>query len=238
MARVAYGTLVTAFTGSIGSLTFHNNRSGSVCSIKSNPTINPSEKQTANRKIFHYVVSQWSLVEAERRVIWEALAAGEAFLNKWGNPSNLSAFQLFVTFNINRQILGLPINMDAPTLKPAYITTPAVITTNPDELSFTWPGDPTGDDLSIFVFMSCPVKSTYLNARTPLFLVQILTGPTASTYNILPQYISYFNLPADFLVSFLTTGILIKLKYVVNFSGRYLPFESHILSYPGSVPVP
>jgi hypothetical protein len=125
MARVFYGDIVSRMAGSVGSVTYSQNRYGQYKKNKPNP-VNPSTAaQVIVRSIFSSAVGMWQTITAAQRTAWK-LFADSVTLDPEGN--RLDAMPEFVRCNTARACAGLAMVSAAPTTFVNAVAPDAVTT--------------------------------------------------------------------------------------------------------------
>lgn len=117
MARVEYGPVVTRIRGAVGGLVFQ--RIGTTDSVRLNGYNRrnswDSSLETTNQ--FRVVANTWKTLTPSERVTWYDNAPSWPAFDKWGEPRNLSGYQLFLFVNRNLLVIGIDLTR---TLPPYY----------------------------------------------------------------------------------------------------------------------
>ncbi len=117
MALFTPGPIVAEVRGSVGGQTFSRNRFGAYIRNRSVPVNPNSSRQQAIRNIMAFVVNFWSQqLGITQRDAWDVYAENITFTNSLGQSYKITGFNHFVRSNIARQIYGLSIVSDGPTV--------------------------------------------------------------------------------------------------------------------------
>jgi hypothetical protein len=119
MALVKYGSIVTEIKGKVGGQTFQSCRGGFMIKNKGRKSGSIVAIGRDQDVRFSSAVKLWSTLSEAQRDTWKALLGVWTFVNKFGDTYNASAYQIFVTCNINRQLVELAPLLVAPTFDPA-----------------------------------------------------------------------------------------------------------------------
>ena len=121
MARVLFGSLVTAVKGSIGGVTFQNNPSGSI--IRSRPHLSrvSTVKQTAAHVKLENQLYDWQVLEQGERDMWNEYASVWVKENKFGESKTLTGLNWFISVNFWQNLVDHDKHLVPPdhTLPPA-----------------------------------------------------------------------------------------------------------------------
>ena len=115
MAKVQMGVIVTGLRGTIGGLTFSQNRTGPYCRIWSR-SANARTALQSDRRIIHTVNAQtWRDLDSGDQNDWNTWALLVEIPDPWGGHYHISGFNWYVKINNWRASVGKA-PVDAPTL--------------------------------------------------------------------------------------------------------------------------
>lgn len=104
-------------SGSIAGIVYSHNKGGLYTRARSVPTNPNSPRQQAVRTAMGNVLSRWTDdLSAAQRTAWETYAANTPVLDRLGELRTLSGQQQFLRSNIMREVAGISIVDDAPTV--------------------------------------------------------------------------------------------------------------------------
>jgi len=117
MALIKFGGGITHMSGSIAGNTFARNRFGSYVRSRTKP-VNPNTVlQNQTRSRIGFLTQYWrATLTAPERTAWETYAASIAWLNKLGEATYLTGFNMFVGCNSNRLWAEKPLVAAGPTV--------------------------------------------------------------------------------------------------------------------------
>jgi len=121
MASIIYGGGVSAIRGSIGGITYSKNANGAYAKAKSQPANRNSDSQQDNRNTFGAVARKWKdLTDSQQKSFIDQVKSFP-YIDRNGQSSFYTGFQLFVKVNSQLNLLGLPgvSNMQPPVSLPA-----------------------------------------------------------------------------------------------------------------------
>jgi hypothetical protein len=196
MARVLYGSEITALKGSIGGITFHRNSSGNIARGKSHQINRRTALQYDAKVLFSQVRSSWSALSMANQALWNAFAVAHTKSNYFGEIKTLTGYNWFLSVNSNALLTGNSL-LSAP---PGYVlpTSPSVFSVicSSSELivNFSTPDDHTSAYL--FVYATPPTRGSSVVDRRNLRLITILAPGTLQSYDIKSAYLAAFGITA------------------------------------------
>lgn len=116
MAIIKLGVTITGVRGTIGGVTFSQNRAGPFARLWSKSSNPLSQKQTAQRAIVASMPTNWRTLTPVQQAAWDtwaALPAQEKF-NRLGDSFFASGFQWYVEINTRLTIVGRAIRIAPP----------------------------------------------------------------------------------------------------------------------------
>lgn len=115
--------LVGAASGSIGSVTFKNARSGLVIAKRPSKVNRRSERQLTHRSRFQRVTQAWRETSAAQRIAWTRLATTLPHKNSLGISRPLTGYQLYLKFNLH---IALVTNAIFPRPPTGLVSVPVI----------------------------------------------------------------------------------------------------------------
>lgn len=112
MAIFRPGALIGGISGAIGGVVFSNNRGSRV--VRHRPAVKGGRapRHGPAQAKFRAAQSAWATLDEIERAAWRTFATQVPTTNRLGEQHALSAFQVFVRFNIRSQMFGLGISDD------------------------------------------------------------------------------------------------------------------------------
>jgi len=101
MARVKFGTVVTGIKGKVGGQVFQQNRYGWTLRQKPVPTGNLKVAQMPRRQALLAVAQHWRTLTDAQRTGWNDAAPSWPHLDPFGDPVQLTGFNLFCMVSMN-----------------------------------------------------------------------------------------------------------------------------------------
>lgn len=138
MARVTYGPLITAFSGSIGGITFQRNSSGNIARMRPAPPVVSSALQAAQQARLITTVNYWSKLTCPQKALWNQFAIDHPRTNDWGEIHTLNGLEWFMSVNLN---LFDPVECpsgDPPAWSVVEPLDPFVIISEPTVFNLYW----------------------------------------------------------------------------------------------------
>ena len=117
MAKVEFGALVTALSGSIGGWTFHRNRSGNIVRSRGAALRNSTTKQTLAHQSHIKFLQLFQALTQVNKDLWNDFADTFTKTDKFGTVKTLTGQNWFESIGFNRELVGESI-LDSP---PAHI---------------------------------------------------------------------------------------------------------------------
>jgi hypothetical protein len=103
MARALPGPVISSIAGSIGGISFRNDRSGLVISNKQQPTRKFSAGQLEHRGILSASARGWAALDADIKRAWTSLAATEQIPTAYSRGRRWTGRQLYTCFFIQAE---------------------------------------------------------------------------------------------------------------------------------------
>jgi len=176
MASVKYSGIITELKGTIGGVTFQ--KCGRSLSVRSNPRHKKASTQSAqnSRNQFCSVASFWRGLSNAQRIAYSAVASSYPTVDKWGVPTILSGYQLFIYLNRFLYSIGFPMLATAPMYAPFVgfntVLGNLTLSDNICEASSDYPTDPT---CYAVLYVSLPYNGSSYLPYLPTVLVCALT---------------------------------------------------------------
>ena len=194
MARVQYGSTVTALAGSVGGHTFQRNNSGQIMRLKPRRSKANSQNQVNVTIMFARLSRQWAALDLADREAWNTFAGTNSKFNYWGIEKNASGFNWYVSVNTFAEYLHIGEFQTPPTF--GSIAPPPVfnaILTNTD-FGVSWNSTYDTGDCNLLIFASAPIRQLSLLNKKALRLIQIAGPNSYDSIDLKSLWESYFNL--------------------------------------------
>ncbi len=178
MAKVQYGAMITAITGSIGGFTFHANRSGNIVRARGGSLKNSTTKQTAAHQSLIKFQQLWEQLSAANKTLWNDYADLWTKTDRFGTVKTLSGLNWFQSANYYRDLLSLSILSAPPThtLPIAVQGYNLVVGSIEIEINFSPAFNPT--DNALLIFTSPLTTRVTTSQRQKMRLTKIIAaGP-------------------------------------------------------------
>jgi len=171
MARIKFSGLVDSIRGSIGGTTFQSNKYGYTVK-KKQLNVRPNTSRQNNRKLIMSIVSRsWRDLTGTQRTEWETWASSYPQYAKYNPTAELSAYNIFMKYNLLYYLIGLGIKED--NLQPP-----------PDTDTLTYTFQRSGANFQVVITSTTELENWYI-----LFFI---TAPRPATVNFIgtrPKYI-------------------------------------------------
>jgi hypothetical protein len=187
MALILPGPMISGVSGSIGGVTFANNRGGQYARQRRSP-VNPNTGlQQARRSVFADLTSDWyDTLTNPQRLSWDLYASNVPLINSLGQPRNVGGLGMFIRTNSLRAIAGLPLLAEAPSVfNTGVMTAPVVTALNAatDQVTFTitntdpWATETGG---ALIVQQGRPVNDSVNFYKSPFAVLGVVLGNTGT----------------------------------------------------------
>jgi len=216
MAKVSYGAMVTAITGSIGGTTFQNTISGAIIRNKPNGRKSSTMKQSTQRQNPSFYINKWQALTLAQQGLWNVFAGLHPHVNSYGQSRNLTGFDWHWSVNYNLLSAGLPY-IPAP---PIYIApgavSPYTLTLSSVKIEFTFAGIVVQPNTAYIVNLTFRRTSGALQNRSLYRRMEVIVVGGFAALNETVKWNSYFG------ASWATTPSGSK----VILSGMIQPFDT------------
>jgi hypothetical protein len=185
MASIKYAGIITELKGSIGGVTFQ--RCGNALSVRSNPSHKKAFtiQGQSSRNLFASCVSAWRGLTLSEKAAWSAAASSYPTVDKWGNPTILNGFQIFMY--VNRFLLtGFPIPVfHAYPYTPHALMTAVLSDFNVTDstCALSWISG-AGAARWIYIFISNPYDANVYKPYAPLFFAGSVHADVGFGYDV------------------------------------------------------
>lgn len=228
MARVEYILPISELTGSIGSVTFQRNASGTIAKRISKKYNRPSVNILDNQNAFSRLLFTWRNLSQGNRDSWHDLVINE-HANRWGKSSFLNSFQWFISNNCNLLSIGIfspiftaPVYL-LPDSPPSYILSVSV-----DSILLTFSTDVILNNEYLIVYATPPLSSGNLQLRKFRIKLDDGTWLSDSILDITIPYQSAFNVDVASLFNNSQSQILSAVSIVNGITGFRSAFSQII----------
>ena len=197
MARVQYGTIVTALKGNVGGQTFQN---GNISKVLRNKGYRAGSSSVARNNAVRNIVSQsarWRTLTDLQRAGWYSVRSFWPFTDKYGNSYLGSGYQVFVAWNSALEEMGYAV-LDLPD------TSQGTATVSPDTcqyaigvgLSVSW--DSTiGAPMTLQIFASPPMSPGRNNNNAKFRLIGNADPAADTSITFATEYDDIFGTPPE-----------------------------------------
>jgi hypothetical protein len=194
MARVTYGSTITALNGSIGGHTFQRNQSGDIVRIRPLRKSVNSDSQNYTSNIFSIISRRWSNLTLSQRQAWNDFAALHEHVSYWDYSKTVTGFNWFMSCNLNAFYLK-EADLDDP---PTFVSVPPPpsfsVTLNSTELQVEFSPAYDSGSLKILLFASQPIRQLSLLNRKSLRFISLLPADEYSTIDFKSDWEDYFSI--------------------------------------------
>jgi len=219
MARVQYGSQITALSGSIGGLTFHKNKANNIARLRPSIPFVSTPKQFLKQSIFNYLVNLYSELALGTKELWNDFAAAHTKVNFWGEEKTLSGYNWFLSINywkyhLTGQTFTTPPTYQSPIAVPPFEVAlgDTTITLIPDP---SWP-----IDCYKICFGTFLLRTTSLSNRKALRHITENPGTTGS-WDVTDEWNSIYN--ATYPPPFLLTPFSMIFAVITVTSPSFIP---------------
>lgn len=227
MARVTYGPYVTDLKGSIGGVTFQNNKAGAISRLKQNYGASRSNTQVIRQNQFRRCTALWNSLSATDKAAWDSFAVTNLLYDRYGGSKTVSGHQYFMSCNrmltsFSAYTVSTPPTFSAPPSVPVFTAT---VSSSVFTIDFGSPFSFTGH--SLIVFASPPLKSASEANRRYLCSVYVRTTTPTTTFSLASPYATIF-LPDGWANFFTGSKCFISVNILVmsQSAGLISPFQS------------
>lgn len=189
MAKYKIGTVVAGIRGTVGGITFSQNKSGIYMKRWRRGSNPRSSKQTSHRGILSDLASAWRDVTESDKADWAAYAIdpAQAQTDPWGVTYYLSGFHWYVKVNTGLIYVGRATTSTPPTAAAPVapvISTFAAYATGGAASEITWPNGTfgAGEDCVLFVAIASLYGAESAPANQRLILSKQSPGATGETF--------------------------------------------------------
>lgn len=212
MAKVEYGDIITELRGSIGGITFQQNRSGKIARLRpstlKNSTVLQNEKQTA----FSSLQNSWSALSSANKALWNTFADTYTRDDRWGDTVTLSGQNWFLSINSFRELLGLSML----TTPPVHSTPTAVpsfdVTVTGSSIEIDYASSWGSSDDGMMIYSTFPMRGSTTSFRSAMRLTKVIDQGPFDDYDLTSDWENTFDTDLASLQydGSLTFGVLIQ----------------------------
>ncbi|MEE8209003.1 MAG: hypothetical protein V3T88_08660 [Nitrosomonadaceae bacterium] len=212
MAKVTLGVIVADIKGSIGGVTFQNNRSGLIIRARSGPRKTTSAKQTLAHQDHISAIQSFQALTLAEKTLWNDFAAVNTKVNRFGQVRELTGQNWFETIKLNRALFGLP-QLDVPPVATLAIAVPPytlVVDQTKIEVTFSPAFDPA--DNGLYIFTTYPLTRTTTNFRRALRKSKVITSGPFGTIDLTADWEATHGIPypPSSAINCFNVGVLIQ----------------------------
>jgi hypothetical protein len=162
MARVQYGSQVTALAGSIGGISFQKNSASDIARLKPSSPFLPSVGQYSQQQTFSFLVKAYNDLSLSNKQAWNAFASANSKYNFWGVEKVLTGYNYFLALSYYKYLLTDSIFTSPPTYSTPASVPSFSVTANSSHIRATF--DSTWTESNYALFYATPFlrsSSTY-----------------------------------------------------------------------------
>ena len=196
MAKVLYGAFIVELKGKVGGSCFQANRYGFTLRNKPMSPKGGSMAQSGQRSKMVEVSQVWGQLTDAERTAWNSISGSWPHLDSFGNPVQLTGFNLFVMVSLNLMSIGQAINSVAsvPAVLFAFSITSMSSSFAGSVLRINFSPTPVVDDCDMIVWASPPVNPGAGLIVSKLKVIQIVALASVSPLSIGADYAKTFGL--------------------------------------------
>jgi len=195
MARVTYGAIITNLAGSIGGITFQNNKSGSIARLRPRNNKVGTTKQFTKRSNFTQLIAAWNALSLSDQEDWNTFAAANPKIDIWGASTNLSGLNWFMSVNGNRQTTGQAILSTYPTYTAGSAIPSYLFTLSGSEITINFGTTFAHPDDYLIALLSPPLLSQSTINKKNLRVVRSFAPGSDLTQGLKTNWTSIFSIP-------------------------------------------
>ncbi len=236
MARVTYGSVITALNGSIGGITFQSNRSGNIARQRPSTYKSVSPAQNHYNLRLSAFVNKFNQLSGIQKQLWNVYGDTYTQIDKWNKEKTLSGFNWYFLLNSNLDLL----NGSSLTVPNGYTTpvTPGSFYCKPYSagIYLYWDTSQLQENAGTFIFTTGPINRLTTSFRRNLRLTKVITDTNFEWINITSDWEATHNLtypPATNLDRF---SVGVAVLFVHALTGRNTPFALAIGHYANEIP--
>jgi len=194
MARVLYGSGISSFKGSIGGITFQQNKSGNIARLRPRTFKSVTAKQNDSINTFYQFVSGWKNLTQSQQEDWNDFSVLRAKEDMWGDAKILSGFNWFVSINYYRVLNSQSITASPPQVYSSTAVPNFNVVLSDTDITITFTSS-WGDTYDVLlVYATYPVQNSLMPVRQALRLIKIDNAGPFSTFTITTEWEDYFNI--------------------------------------------
>ncbi len=199
MAIIKLGITVVGIRGTIGGITFSQNKAGPYAKAWRKPVDPRTPGQLAARALLSTIPTEWRAITQAQRDAWDTWAAlpAQDLTNPLGETYSISGFAWFNKFNTWGLSLGFTVRTAAPTLpKPAPPTIlTATVQNTVLQADVTYASGTFGASDTIVVFVAPWKTQTALTPPNNFRFLRADFNPPATLFDFKNQYTNTLGAP-------------------------------------------
>jgi hypothetical protein len=229
MARVTYGSLVTALAGSIGGTTFQLNNSGNIARSKAHTSTTNSNFQSSHQNLLVQLVAKWPTLTSAYKAQWNALAASGARTNVWGESKVITGYQYFIAYNLYYYTVHSSfVSIHATKIIPPSISQ-FTLSATPTTFDLVWTVPPPLHSGIILIYATPPLRQNNIKLRRAVFFLKQQGAFSTTSISILSEYVTEFNLDWNELVTSGNCCIIVRVLQIGFSNGYVSPYTSALI---------
>jgi uncharacterized delta-60 repeat protein len=236
MARVLYGSEITALKGSIGGITFHRNPSGEIAKLRPLSKSSLSYNQMFANILFSKAIAAWSSLTPNEQLEWKAFASDYSRYNYFNEEKILTGMNWYTSIYINSVLCG----QTPPSSPPYYVLPPNPepfhLIMSPSNIYLVFNDNYDYTSEYIYVFITFPNFSQSLSNRSLIRLCCIADPASAVLIDLTSSYLSLFELDSFPESPNASARILCSIAAISYSSFIASAFTSYLLRLPELTP--
>jgi len=231
MARVEYGGIVTALRGSIGGLTFQQNKSGGIVRVRPVQKRYVNPLQSARIAEFQKVVGIWSTMTVSEKEAWGTFASSHTYIDYWGEEKELSGYNWFLSANSNLVLVE-----ETPNIAPPSWTTPLAVpefdvVLTSTHMYVTWSPEFLHENEHMIVYTSSITNRTSTSDRSALRMTNIAPVGGSTAWNFQNEWPSVHGISMPIPGGTSTLAVIVAIATIRSGSGISSAFTKAIGYY-------
>ena len=194
MTKVKFSGLVTGMRGKLSGSVLTANKSGNTIRTKTIPVNRETSSLSKQRSSMSELSRMWRELTQNQRDAWIGATPDFVRLDVFGDPYEMSGFNLYVLINRNRILTNNATTGTAPGPEVIVSLTSLSLAGNtaPDTLEATFTASPTDADTTFLIFASRQLPPGIQAAKKHLRLIHILSGTSGSPTDLIDAYQGVF----------------------------------------------
>lgn len=194
MARITYGDIVTNITGSIGGVTFQNNRSGAIARLKPKRRATGSSLQSQRLIVTRQLNSIWHTLSLEQQNLWSSFADTYNIIGRSGVEKTVTGYNWFISQNWLSKLNSDTYNAEPPAYVLPSVPSAFTFNVNPDRAEIILESEDTDPDTVFLVYASAVLITSNVNRLKGFRYIKTWSGNPKNTLQIRAEYLATFGI--------------------------------------------